>query len=310
MEKQTYFVTGEALKVKRRMFLKGRCAEGQYFGMVNVTEWLQKQRLLDRPSDIEAWTRIIHRNADMEGSDVGKEPLLKLLNCFGLRLGEANSTKDECLPIVNFRNIHDCVRGVFGNSSKSFVTDSAILFLSPDNTYVMRFEGNKNGGTYISNILRSDVLMSALLSWKHRTEFHQPITGRDFLCTWLSKRIQHVLVEAGKEFDEAVAVSVDGTKIVTADKVVFSRPEGPSLMYGKDLFVKNKIVLLSDFLGYRKYTAASDVPRFRRRFIKSSLEHWQQYFTAVFIPDNVFEKWLWCHIGHDDFPEGGTPLNL
>ena len=310
--KQTYFVTGEELKEKRTKFLQARCAESQYFGMRKVSEWLQEQLHLERPTDIEVWTQIILRNANMVGSDVGKESLPKLLRNHGLRLSEVNLFKEEHPSI----GIHTLLDNVFGDLAEAYITDSGLIYLSLDSTEVIRFEGHERRGTFDTHVLISDVLESARLSWRFSNQRYHTMSARNFLCSWLERRIQYVIDKAGEEFDSAVAVSVDNTKIVTADRVVLSRYNRTLQLYG-NLFVENKIVQHSNFIRDNDpihlgstVTRESIFPAFMGRFNMYVLEHWQQYFTAVIMPDGVVEKWLWCHIGEDDLPEGGIPLNL
>ena len=321
--KKTYFVTGEDLKKKRTQFLRARCAESQYFGMKNIASWLMLEREHDRPRDIETWTWIIKQNADMVGSDVGEGPLSELLNSFGLRLDEVTLSQDELPSIGDFQGIRDFIDTTIGIFDEPFITDSGLFFISQDEKSVMRFEGSKNGGTYTAGILRSDVLMSALLSWKYGNGQHQALLAKHFLCSWLERRIQYVLDEGGKEFDVAMAVTEDGAKIVPADRVVLSRLNQTFQMYEKDLFAKRKILQQSNLVRDNvlveialEVTRENILAAFKGRFNSfmgpvslSVLEHWQKYFT-VKMPSGKVEKWLWCHIGEDNFPEGGTTFKL
>jgi hypothetical protein len=245
METQKPFVTGKDLKEKRTQFLHARCAESQYFGMSNVSDWLLEQKHLERPTDIEAWTRIIQCNANMVGSDVGKMSLPELLGGYGLCIDEVNLSKEELPSIDALQSVHNLVDNVIGELGDAYITDSGLLYLSPDCKQVMRFEGNERGGTYTTSILISDVLESARLSWCYSKQHHHAVTARALICWWLERRIQYVLNEAGKEFDKAVAVSKDGVKILHADKVVLYavHHSGIDLFeYESSFFTKRKIV--------------------------------------------------------------------
>jgi len=312
--KQSYLVTGSELEEKRTKFLQARCAEKQYFGMSNVVGWLLKQRHLERPTDIEAWTRIILQNANVVGSDVDNKSLPELLCNHGLRLDEVNLSKEEHPSI----GIHTLVDNVFGDLTEAYVTDSGLLYLSLDGTEVIRFEGNERGGTFDTHILISDVLESALKSWRSSNQHHRPMTDRNFICSWLGRRVQYVLDEAGKEFDAAVAVTEDGTKIVSADWVILSRWNGTFCVCRKEMFTQDKIVRdhkvqRTDGVFYGLDPVSKLAPSTVAMLFKKILRDGrfarqgnQCCFSLGYSDKDVChsQTFFWCYIGLNNFPEG------
>ena len=314
MNNQKLFVRGSELLEKRTQYLQERCKEKKYFEMADVKDWCLEERKNLRPQT-DIWTQIILKNADKRGSDVGKKSLTELICLYGMPARMAHMSEKGLSQMRQIQDIITTFQDDFEIRGEARVANTGVVIISRDKK-VLHIVGGKNSGSYTTSLLRSDVLVSALSTWENSHSLRNIVQARNFLCTWLERRIQYVLDEEGEEFDGAVAVTEDGTKILSADRVVLSRYNRTLQLCG-NLFDECKIIqhsnLIRDndpvYLG-SAVTRENIFPAFMGRFNMCVVDHWQQYFTTVIRPIGVVEKWLWCHIGEDNFPEGGTTFKL
>ncbi len=69
--------------------------------------------------------------------------------------------------------------------------------------------------------------------------------ARDFICDAFARAVAEARAKAETDFDEAVAVSEDGRRIITADEVVVVTADGRVHSWAPEAFRERKILLAS-----------------------------------------------------------------
>ncbi|MBI4098409.1 MAG: hypothetical protein HY437_00035 [Candidatus Magasanikbacteria bacterium] len=222
----------------REAFVRARFAQEDVFGKPDIEEWLEAQRDLGRLNRA-TWERLLHRDAFL--AHVHMSPL-EVLHACATEVG-GGSTDGEYGPIY-FR-----LQGAFyedRNRKKRMYTN---VSSSPMPLFVLEERRNELVVKRITpDNLRSAVEATVdvlLAEWDcTRAKFH---AAQRWLCDALSEEITRERAKAEVDFDTAVAVSADGTKIVHADWVVVlggSERNATDYLYSADAFRTNKAILV------------------------------------------------------------------
>lgn len=210
----------------REAFVRARFGQADVFGRPDIEEWLTGQREAERPED-KTWVHFLGRRtvqpwADRDFFDLRSHATsLGVLNERFRSVGEADAYGPiyDCLAFVP-RGL-DPKRGLYsGDAGMLYVEDH---IHGP--MFVVREEWGKDGGVTITRVRdRSKnpgartILGVVLTEWQcGRSRWQE---ARASLCCAFDDAITHERAKAEADFDSAVAVSANGTKIVHADWVV------------------------------------------------------------------------------------------
>lgn len=245
----TGFTPEETAELRER-FVQNRFAESKYFGRPDIEEWIREYASVDRPDkELERWEHIL-RLADRPGFGLdGKSA--ELLRAFGTRYGR------DCFELPeNFRE----PRSGFGwahvlahrSRYEVYLTDESVVLLQSGGDGVIVLDtGARDCGVWQGRLLtRQTILRSALLAWRS-AKGELLVRAGEFVKTYAQRCIAAVRTKAEADFNGAVAVSADGTRIVAADKVlVIGEPqeEGERIIvvHPAQCFTERKILLDPD----------------------------------------------------------------
>lgn len=214
----------------REAFVRTRFAQEDVFGKPDIEAWLTGQREAERPEE-KTWTRFLSRGtvqpwADRDFFDLRSHATaLGVLNEQFGSVGEANAYGPIYDRLAFVPRGLDPKRGLYsGDAGMLYVEDH---IHGP--MFVVRDEWDKSGGVTITRIRSRNenpgartILGVVLAEWQcGRPKWRE---ARASLCRAFEDEISRERAKAEADFDSAVAVSADGTKIVHADWVVVYDP--------------------------------------------------------------------------------------
>lgn len=210
----------------REAFVRTRFAQEDVFGKPDIEAWLAGQREAERPEE-KTWAHFLGRRtvqswADRDFFDLRSHATaLGVLNEQFGSVGEANAYGPIYDRLAFVPRGLDPKRGLYsGDVGMLYVEDH---IHGP--MFVVRDECGKSGGVTITRVRgRSEnpgarvILGVVFAEWQRGCPKWRE--ARASLCRAFDDEITNERAKAEHDFDTAVAVSADGTKIVHADWVV------------------------------------------------------------------------------------------
>jgi hypothetical protein len=215
----------------REAFVKARFAQEDVFGRADIKEWLKGQRDAERPDNV-SWQRFLVNNFIIEG-----------INPFFLRdyattvkeRGEESIVTREEAPFarIYLGLVHGLYLGQDGVGIFIEQHDIPLIITEKhDRLMVDRaFFNDPNMGCVVTKVIFAEWLCG-YPKWPG---------AQRYLCDALAAAITAERAKAEADFNRAVAVSADGTKIVCADEVIILTCDEKFFSYPPKAFVNNKI---------------------------------------------------------------------
>lgn len=223
-------------------FVREKLGEVQAFGRLDIEEWLVGQCEAQTPDDV--WHRFFNLRsfgqALAEGVDITS---LLRENAEATPLSAATELEDE------YASPLDDLAVVFSSVLQSgkvtlYRGKSCMIFDCGGQPIVLVMYEDDDRSICQATFLGSWHVINALFyTWKKGGP-RAPL-ARIVLCDTLAKRIAQERIKAQSDFDSAVAVSADGTKIVQATSVVVYG-DGEPRRYPASAFFTQKIILERD----------------------------------------------------------------
>lgn len=233
-------VSGADLAKKKQEFVAGRFAEFDTFGRSDIEKWLKEQRNAESPHFGNSLSHCLHNHNTSDfgwefylwrmfnGGDYGVSVLpncthLEALQTYGALVAEGMQKHAENYPLLyKEKDLLSLFLG-FANG-RAYCLYNGFVFDFGGTLGVFTFtrkHGDCEGSINFSRgVWPMSWMESVLMNWSDCSDEASRIKARNFLCDCLERRIQLVeRKDAEREFDMAVAVSVDGKKIIHADKV-------------------------------------------------------------------------------------------
>lgn len=254
MGKALFKLSYEQLKEN---FVRNRFGEQMYYEKENIEKWLAEQRKADRPEMEEngdgMWNHYLSKLAMFNVFDDAWlfDCMCKFASGAESILEEGYGEAEDQLKLVQrikplLTALHSCK-----TDAEIFYchTLGVIVFFPADMSF-MGIKENVTDQTHIAlkpfgenpgadSFQLFDVIFATWMRGLQKDK-----EARDFLCDLLATDIAETRKEAEKDFDEAVAVSEDGRKIVMADRIIVFEPgkkDEAKVFQGK-LFTNIKIL--------------------------------------------------------------------
>lgn len=254
----------------REAFVRGRFAQANAFGRPDVEEWLAGQREIDQPEleprprgmDPRAWNTFRRLGWVC---DIGLEATVPTLLAYATPSDLPNLDParhpDAEQPIqwshfVPFLRVLSTAQATPVLVYYGHEAGAIVLLTDVDGTasqYLLRGGDNRPGLMDTMSIvpftrnlaITSEVVVDVLFAeWLYRRPKWSE--ARQFICDAFDAKICAERAKAEADFDTAVAVSADGTKICTADYVCVlggSEHTATDYLYPADAFRENKLLL-------------------------------------------------------------------
>ena len=300
----------------REAFVRARFAEPAMFGRADITEWL---------ADPE-WTGIINFDRSLAFARHFNEALEDLDPAEEL---ERFATPANEIPDWMLHRVHN--KMAFKTIVKALRTGKAKIYY-PWVNYVDRNPiAVLHGWVFTLAHTTVDGSIAALKTATVRDVLeilNAEINGarpkadaaRTFLNRMARTAVANAREDAERDFDEAVAVSADGTKIVKADWVVVglqeSRGKNRATLYPAEVFRNDKIWLCNrgherfDFSKVTPRPTATDVAA----LVKSVSAHNDVFggLGAMYLHDTPYGNILFIHELHcpSPLPQGGREIRV
>ncbi len=230
----------------KEYFVKHQFGDERYFKRADVEGWLAFQRTAVKPEhvkDVETcknkklgeWYHMLNLLNQKSLSDlflVDDKSAKEVITGIGFPIFLRDAHAIE--RYIHFSRTIDWHISTFGNVDSGYIYDDGLLLYRKgvDEVIAMR-PGQGKCGTYSDLFLLQDVLKSALISWC-LMQSERADRARKYLCDWLERCVKEVRAESEANFDKAVAVSLNGSKIVHADYVVLYNIGGEFRVYKKE----------------------------------------------------------------------------
>ena len=238
----------------REAFVLARFAEPAIFDRPDIEEWLEGQRKTRKPDETMesfiGFESLISRHVP--------HPLtVEYLHLYAAPL--RNPLKNWTCWTMDYEKI---ARAVLKSGGKLYPTvDDEFVLVIDDKGYVVTEIG-------IEVFDPTQFLWVILTQWSRKGR--KSDTARAFCCDAFSRRIAAARKAAETDFNEAVAVSADGTKIVKADDVAVILDNNRIAIYPASTFVANKI-LRSDNMARVQAKNEGNKSDYRDRFLLSEI---------------------------------------
>jgi len=215
----------------REAFVRARFAEDNIFGRPDIEEWLEDLRRKEDPdvglTGVGRYEKLIVQHADHQ---LGEHYLP--------RYATPVTDEEEVMRCANLAQPHFChlvlaaVRG--GGELYRNARDRPVVFISNNAFVAVPYEG-------IRAFSDQEFLGVVFAEWKLGGS--KAAGARDFICNALSRAIATARQGAERDFDEACAVSADGTKIVHAKYVFVAKGRVPThgTLFDAHTFAMHKI---------------------------------------------------------------------
>lgn len=255
----------EQLADLRSVFVRTRLAEDQYFGNrgATVSKWIEGELVEDDPSD--GWLPYIAKAA-LESNSVWNAILRVLLEDgdeFQRIL--ATSSLPICFSNVRWRyELRDEDEGSVKQVLFGMLNESCFAYPKMPGGYLV-CRPNVRRILHITDDCKvriakpADILGAMYYAWKFDQDPYMSVS-RKFLCDWLRGVVSQMRTGAEADFDNALAVKGDGTKIISSPFVfVYSLREGViGTLYTADEFKGEKLRRPSGL--WTDSRAVSDMP--------------------------------------------------
>ena len=251
----------KSMEELREAFVRARFAEKDVFGRADVVEWLMQQRQATTPefSDTsKAWNSYPYKHLADVATGREEEFLRQFaspnhkvpadLGGIGGPINEEHIGRMRDMAEMFLRR--DNGRDFYWALNHGPIVD---LYFPGSPIYVFACE---LPNTILRPLTSRDVMEAILASWFR----YGNLKARDFMCGAMMGKIAKAQLQAEADFDRAVAVSADGTKIVCADEVLVwvKNPDCPC-NFGRFLsfsptafFGSNKILLTTHATVYER----------------------------------------------------------
>ncbi|MBI4142905.1 hypothetical protein HY480_03465 [Candidatus Uhrbacteria bacterium] len=195
----------------REAFVRNRFGESVVFGKSEIETWLKWQREQKRPDEV-TWVPFLSHDFMVMCTATAPFAHLRERATSFASLGRTGTEKGA------YGRIYFLLTGglYWGHRDTGVYADSAsemFVLSGAEDQLTMRRIGDRNRHLGASAVL--DVLFA---EWDRQRPRWQE--ARAFLCNALGEEIKRERAKAEADFDSAVAVSADGTKIWCADRVV------------------------------------------------------------------------------------------
>lgn len=227
-------------------FVVLRLAEPQGFGRADIEAWLAEQRCALVP-DERSWESFLdraHFGAELLGRHESETSVLRR-NAEEIPLSSVADLEDE------YPSPLDDLAVVFGKAFRPekvriYRGTKCVIFDDGGQPAVLvSYKGNSECH---ATFLGSQHLVDALF-WTWKKDRERAPLARIALCNALAKRIAQERIKAQSDFDKAVAVSEDGTKIVHATEVIVVDAAGCTYCH-PNYFFASKILFFGDMIRF------------------------------------------------------------
>ena len=276
----------------KEAFVRNRFAEEKYFGNPNIERWLEKQRRAKLPEEGQ-WhyctssDRVLFfANKDPIGLlRTYAEPLARV-PCSTTGLPEYT---DQVAHRAKLRPLLEAFDPKHVEVYYPYVHSPIVIWLgeceaAPEAFYFETAQdANRKAMAWVKYSVPSPMVMDAIFAtWRRGSS--KAKAARKFLCDVVAQDIALVRAQAEAEFDEAVAVTADGKKILPADMVVVvpgrtGEVRGPVYLYrDASVFRENKI-----FRHDSKPDTNCLVPQIftDNEIANEALRFWKKHFSVI-----------------------------
>lgn len=222
--------------LRKEAFISNRLAETPKFGQHDVEEWLAREREADRPHiPEEPAVPLVSQWQRLPGSDLlgltDPQAAQAILRGFATRVGDFGI--ETVSPKLGDWRPFAQLLGTHVEGARIYVGYWAFVILMLGRQfYILRvWHGIERGAEdeglvahpFSSNTDRMSRAVADVLLGEWARGGRKAREARNVLCDAVERRVHEERVQAERDFDAAVAVSEDGTKIVHADDVVVVR---------------------------------------------------------------------------------------
>lgn len=217
----------------REAFVRSRFAETSMFGQHDIVEWIERERQAKRPHIPEEPTvPLVSQWQRLTGSDLlhvtDPQAAVVLLSHGATPVG--NFGIEQTAPRIGNWGPFSQMLGTHVDGARVYVGYHAFVILELGTLlYIQRIMRGIERGVEEEGLISrpfelnmeytsravADVLLGEWARGRPRMQ-----QAREALCDSIEHRVRKERVKAEHDFDTAVAVSADGTKIVNADLVV------------------------------------------------------------------------------------------
>ncbi len=262
----------------REAFVRARFAQEDVFGAPEIEAWLADQCEAGQPDD-GSWSR--YRDFVVGACD-RRVDIDRILRSCATTVPTGSTVRGASGPI-SYLLRGELYEGTSGSRAQVIqradgVNELFVLDATDDKLTVERI-GERNhivGARTVADILFAE--------WERR--WPKMEVAREFLCDALAEEIKRERVKAEVDFDSAVAVSADGTKIVNADWVVVLGQSGTGsndMAYPASVFQERRILRTGPCGGCQ-----FKVQPWRKAWTKNCTV--EQFLAGVSDPDNSWES--------------------
>ncbi len=220
----------------KHFFVRGRFAEANHFGNPDIEQWLEVQRTSRMPSE-KGWGHLV---STLNGPPISIPLAYRLLHSYGYRPDSVSGDNNEHISPA-YRSLVPLLSGLNSGNFTIYYSEgfgSIVVAKNPLQVFWFNSDDKRKTTLAIGKIGLSVVIDAILTTWRRWAP--KAAEARKFLCDRLAENIKKVKNEAEADFDRAIAVTSDGTKIVIADWV--SIVDGDrEIVYRADVFRERKI---------------------------------------------------------------------
>jgi|GEM_PF-5143955 len=235
-----------------RLFFRARYAEDAFFGNADIEKWLEEQRTTDSPS--EKW--FSHRWLPRLGGKLSDVEKINILTSCATPTAIDKAFMKQSSDEINRgvrRMDEDTFQIIFNGFTKKayscFVMWHGVIVIFQKGKkqairfYLPRPEKNR---TDILDVLDQHVFEVLLDEWKSRGPKAE--NARTELCRYAEKEIARVQSHCVDDFNRAVAMSLDGTKVNPAEWIIVieETKKRRFRLFHSFSFQENKILLSND----------------------------------------------------------------
>lgn len=236
----------------REAFVRQRFAEPNIFGRPDIEEWLESQREnLGKGIDVDPWEcdGFNHYALAVSGDDATEicTSVVVLLREHVTASTHKPDWSEQDSSTSNFVELLEMLRAggaeVFYSTSPAQNDFLAVVIIG-EKPYIAakQMHGDKSE---VASFSKTNVIAGLhLLDEEIRSERPKAAQALKYLLDQYRLAIAAARESAQRDFDEAVAVSADGTKIEKADWIVVAiLDENRAMVYPAEAFLENKILL-------------------------------------------------------------------
>lgn len=291
----------------RKAFVKARFAQEDVFGKADIEEWLESQHETKMPEET-LWRRFLSRNS----IEISVEKMSQgwILDEFATRV--ADQDRDSIMKAVQESGHYDWLCNLLLNLPFYSGRKGEYVLTRYLEFFVITIEGDIAQMRH-ADLRRHLVCVPAIINvifaeWQNKRP--RWMIARHLLCSVLAADIAKERTKAENDFNRAVAVSEDGTKIVCADEVIVITDDDKILVYQPQAFVNNKILRDDKILRHGIGGSRDETPNPLNILILRE----RQIYSSGFLRGLGYD-WKKRLITHAKFcpnplPEGGVELDV